>query len=336
MSKNLNKTILVTGHAGFIGSHLTEKLLDSGFKIIGVDDFNDFYNPERKKENVKEFLKHKNFKQYQVNILDQKKLNQIFDNHKIDLVIHLAARAGVRPSLANPKLYWRVNVKGTNNLLDLANKYKIKQFIFASSSSVYGNQEKVPFTETDRLEKPVSPYAASKQEAEKLCRKLAAKSGMKMTILRFFTVYGPKGRPDMAPYLFTKNILTGKTISRYGDGSSSRDYTYIDDIVDGLIRAINQPLAYEIINLGNNQPVSLNQFISLIEKLIGKKALIQEKPRHPADVRQTYADITKAKKLLNWQPKTDLETGMKKFIDWFLKDTSLYPDNYFGNFSSSH
>lgn len=317
MSKNLNKTILVTGHAGFIGSHLTEKLLPSSFKIIGVDDFNDFYDPERKKENVKEFLKHKNFKQYQVNILDQKKLNQIFDDNKIDLIIHLAARAGVRPSLANPKLYCRVNVKGTNNLLDLANKYKIKQFIFASSSSVYGNQEKIPFSETDKLEKAVSPYAASKQEAEKLCRKLASRSGMKMTILRFFTVYGPKGRPDMAPYLFTKNILTGKTITRYGDGSSSRDYTYIDDIVDGLIKAINRPLAYEIINLGNNQPVSLNDFINLIERLTGKTTKIIQKPRHPADVEKTYAGIAKAKKLLGWQPKTDLETGMKQFIDWY-------------------
>ena len=236
---------------------------------------------------------------------------------KTKIIIHLAARAGVRPSLLNPELYYQVNVEGTKNLLKLAKKFAVKQFIFASSSSVYGNQTKVPFSETDKLGKPVSPYAETKLKGEELCRQLSQATNISTTCLRFFTVYGPSGRPDMAPYLFTRAILNNQPIIRYGDGSTERDYTFIDDIVSGIIAAMQKQLKYEIINLGNNQPVKLNTFIKLIETIIGKTAKIIEKPRHPADVPRTFADIDKAEKLLNWKPMTDLKTGLTKFVEWF-------------------
>jgi len=311
------KTVLVTGQAGFIGSHLTEKLLKKGYQVVGVDNFNDYYSPKQKQANIQPLKKDKNFKEYRLDILETEKLKKVFKENKIGLIVHLAARAGVRPSILNPELYKKVNIQGTKNLLEMAKEFKIKRFVFGSSSSVYGEQKKIPFSESDRLGKPLSPYAASKQEAEKLCQEYAGKYRMQMTILRFFTVYGPRGRPDMAPYLFTEKILKGKPIIRFGDGSSSRDYTYVADIVEGIIKAVERPFKFEIINLGNNQPVKLNDFIALIEKLIGKKAKIKKQPRHPADVERTYADINKAKKLLNWQPKTDLETGMRKFIEWY-------------------
>lgn len=311
----MNRKILVTGNAGFIGSNLSQKLLELGDKVFGVDNFNDYYNPKTKEKNIAKLLKQNQFQQFRTDILDFKAIELIFKDRQPEIVVHLAARAGVRPSLENPELYLQVNAIGTKNLLEIAKKYRVKQFIFASSSSVYGNQIKVPFSETDILDKPVSPYAATKLEGEKLCQECKIPT----TVLRFFTVYGPKGRPDMAPYLFTEAILKDKPIIRYGDGSTSRDYTYIDDIVSGIIAALNKPLAFEIINLGNNRPVSLNEFIKIIERLTGKKAKIIEKPRHPADVPQTFADITKAKMLLNWEPKTDLETGMEKFISWFNK-----------------
>lgn len=311
MSKN--KLVLVSGHAGFIGSHLTKKLLALGFSIVGVDNYNDFYSPKIKAANVAAFRHQPNFKEYKLDILDRPGLKRCFAESRPEIVIHLAARAGVRPSLKNPRLYYQVNVSGTRNILELAKRHQVKQFIFASSSSVYGTQAKVPFSETDKLAKPVSPYAETKLAGEKLCQE----SGLTTTILRFFTVYGPAGRPDMAPYLFTRAILSDQPIIRFGDGSTKRDYTYIDDIVSGVVAAVARPLAYEIINLGNNHPISLNDFIKTIEQITGKKAKIVEKPRHPADVPLTYADINKAKKLLDWQPTTDLTTGLTKFIDWF-------------------
>lgn len=310
-----NRKILVTGNAGFIGSNLTKKLLALGYQVIGIDNFNDYYNPKIKEKNIAEYKT--NFKQYRLDILDKDKLELVFDKEKPQIIIHLAARAGVRPSLSNPKLYFQVNVTGTKNLLDLAKKYSVKQFIFASSSSVYGNQKKIPFSESDKLGKPVSPYAETKLKGEELCRQFNLETKIPTTCLRFFTVYGPSGRPDMAPYLFTQAILNHQPITRYGDGSTQRDYTYIDDIVNGIIAATLRPLKYEIINLGNNQPVELNRFIKTLEEITREKARIIEKPRHPADVPRTYADITKAKKLLNWQPTTDLTTGLTKFVDWF-------------------
>lgn len=314
------KKILVTGNAGFIGSNLTKKLLQLNYQVAGIDNFNNYYNPQIKEKNIAEFIQLANFQQFRTDILDFPALTQIFKTFQPEIVIHLAARAGVRPSLLNPELYHQVNVDGTENLLKLAKKYPVKQFIFASSSSVYGNQTKIPFSETDKLAKPVSPYAETKIEGEKLCQRY----NFPITVLRFFTVYGPCGRPDMAPYLFTEAILKGKPITRYGDGSTSRDYTYVDDIISGITAAIDKPLTYEIINLGNNQPITLNKFIETIEALTGKKAKIVEKPRHPADVPQTFADISKAKKLLNWQPQTDLKTGLSKFLEWFKLSQSIH------------
>ncbi len=311
------KKVLVTGHAGFIGSSLVKRLLRMGYCVIGVDNYNDYYDPKRKEKNVSEFDNHENFTEHRIDITDKKKLEEVFGQYKFEVIVHIAARAGVRPSIENPELYEKVNVSGTKNLLDLAVKHKVKQFVFASSSSVYGEQEKIPFSETDKLKKPVSPYAETKLLAESLCKKYAQRHGLLITVLRFFTVYGPKGRPDMAPYLFTEKILKNESITRFGDGSTSRDYTYIDDIVEGIIKSIEKPFEFEIINLGNNQPVKLSQFIEIIEDLTNKKAKIIEKPRHPADVPKTFADIKKAKKLLDWSPKVDLKTGMKQFIDWY-------------------
>ncbi len=329
---NNRKVILVTGHAGFIGSHLTRKLLDLGFIVAGIDNYNDYYDPKIKQANVDRFRHHPNFKEFRLDILDQSSLKQCLAAVKPEVIIHLAARAGVRPSLANPQLYRDVNVTGTKNLLDLAKKFKLKQFIFGSSSSVYGNQTKVPFSETDQLDPPVSPYAETKLAGEKLCQK----SGLNTTVLRFFTVYGPGGRPDMAPYLFTRAILDNQPIIRFGDGSTKRDYTFIDDIVTGIVATIGKTWPFEIINLGNNQPVRLSNFIAAIETITGKTAKIIEKPRHPADVPQTFADIAKAQKLLDWRPKTDLTTGLKQFIGWYLKDTSLFPNNYLDNSLNNH
>lgn len=308
-----SKKILITGHAGFIGGHLTQKLLSIGYQVAGVDNYNDFYSPTIKVQHVDEFRRHRNFSEFKTDILEINELAGCFKKFHPEIIIHLAARAGVRPSLANPQLYHQVNVAGTANLLQLAQKYQIRQFIFAGSSSVYGNQTKIPFSETDRITQPVSPYAETKLTGEALC----LDSNIPMTVLRFFTVYGPWGRPDMAPYLFIQKILNHEPIIRFGDGTTSRDYTYIDDIINGIVATIGKAWQFEIINLGNNHPVTLNDFIDTLEKITSKTAKIIQKPRHPADVPQTFADISKAKKLLNWQPTTDLIIGMTKFIDWY-------------------
>ena len=320
MKNNKKSVILVTGHAGFIGSHLTEKLLDDDYQVIGVDNFNDYYDPQQKERNVASFSKNPNFKQYRLDILDYQDLKQVFIDQKIDLIVHLAARAGVRPSIANPLLYEEVNVKGTLHLLELAKEFTIKQFIFGSSSSVYGDRSRAPFSESEVTNKPISPYAATKKSAELLCHCYSHLHHLNTTILRFFTVYGPKGRPDMAPYSFTQALLKGQSITRFGDGSSSRDYTYVDDIVAGILAAINRPFKFEIFNLGNNQPVKLSEFISLLEKLTDKKAKIVVKPSQPGDVKQTCADISKAKKMLGWRPKTGFEAGMKQLVVWIEKN----------------
>lgn len=315
-----SRGILVTGHAGFIGSSLVSKLLKDGYRVVGVDNYNDYYDVAKKEKNVREFKGNRSFVEYRGDVRDLDLLKKVFDQEQIEVVIHLAARAGVRPSLLDPDLYYEVNVGGTKNLLNLSKKYRVRQFVFASSSSVYGNQEKIPFSESDVLSDPVSPYAETKIIGEKLCDNFAKKTGISTTVLRFFTVYGPKGRPDMAPYIFCKSALGRQSITKFGDGSSSRDYTYIDDIVDGVVKAIENPLEFEIINLGNNTPVSLDKFISLVEKVANKKLKIVSQPRHPADVKQTFADISKAKKLLSWEPKTSLEQGLRNLVAWLLSE----------------
>ena len=308
--------IIITGGAGFIGSHLIDRLL-SQYCIINVDDFNNYYDPKIKKRNIENHLKHKNYKLYKIDIRDKKGLENVFEKEKPEKIIHLAARAGVRASLENPSLYLEVNFWGTKNLLDLAVKYKLNQFIFGSSSSVYGNTKRVPFSENNRNLEPISPYGKSKLEAESLCADYFKKYGLPATLLRFFTVYGPRGRPDMAPFLFTKSIIEGTPIKKFGKGNSKRDYTYVDDIVEGINLALNQVLEFEIINLGNSNPVVLNDFISILEKLIGKKAKVITEKNQLGDVKKTFASIEKAKKLLGWQPKVNFETGLENFVRWF-------------------
>ena len=313
--------VLVTGGAGFIGSNLTQKLLDLKNEVICVDNLDPYYDLRIKKENIKPFLMLRNYHFYHEDILNFAELKKIFEKEKPDKICHLAARAGVRPSIEIPQIYQKVNIEGTLNLLELAKEFKIKNFVFASSSSVYGERNKVPFREDDNTDFPLSPYAATKKAGEVLLWTYHHLYRLNCTALRFFTVYGPSGRPDMAPYLFTDAIFKGRPIKKFGDGESKRDYTFIDDITAGIISALDQNLLYEIINLGNNCPITLNKFIQLIEEVLGKKAVIEKLPPQPGDMRVTCADITKAKKILKYSPKTSITEGIKKFVSWYLEKT---------------
>jgi UDP-glucuronate 4-epimerase len=313
------KNILITGVAGFIGSNVALSLLKQGMSVIGIDNMNNYYNTDWKNDNTKNLNDFEKFSMIVGDILDEAKLEQIFKNNEIDSVVHLAARAGVRPSIDDPKLYEAVNVRGTLNILEAARINEVKKIVFASSSSVYGNQTKTPFSEEDRVDNPVSPYAATKKAGEELCYTYSHLYGISVTCLRFFTVYGPNGRPDMAPYLFTEAIIKGKAIKRFGEGHTGRDYTYIDDIVSGITSAIEYMEPYDIFNLGNSSPVILNDFIKLIEKVTGRTAKIDQHPIQPGDVDITFADISKARALLKYNPKTDLETGLQNFTRWYRK-----------------
>lgn len=312
------KKILVTGCAGFIGSHVAETLLKRGDIVIGIDEVNDYYDTRQKEENLKILKKYKDrFKFYKEDLANYDNILEIFETEQIEYIAHLAARAGVRPSIKDPFMYEESNIKATLNLLELAKENKIKNFVLASSSSVYGNRDKTPFSETDNVDNPISPYAATKKACELLAYTYHHLHNLNINIIRPFTVYGPRGRPDMAPFLFTKLISSGKSIKKYGDGSSMRDYTYIDDFVKGFVNAIDRIYGYEIFNLGNSTTVDLNSFIKTVEKVTGKKAKIEHYPMQPGDVMKTYAEISKAKKLLNYNPSTTIEEGMKKFWDWY-------------------
>lgn len=310
-------SILVTGGAGFIGSTLCEKLISLNRKIICVDNFNNFYNPLIKKNNITNLIKDKNFKLYETDICDRDSLKKIFGENKIEIVVHLAAMAGVRPSIENPLLYEKVNIEGTVNLLECLKEEKIKKLIFASSSSVYGGNKKVPFSEEDKVDLPISPYAATKKAGELICYTYHHLYDISAFCLRFFTVYGPRQRPEMAIHKFTRKIFNGEEINIYGDGSSSRDYTYIDDIINGIIAGINELKGYEIINLGNSHPATLSGLIKIIEKVSGINAKTKFEEMKPGDVFTTFADINKASKLLNYNPATSLEKGIGKFISWY-------------------
>jgi len=312
--------ILITGGAGFIGSHTTAALLNRGDQVVCLDNFNDYYSPQRKRKNVSEFLDDMDYQLYEGDIRDGERLEEVFAKKKPDKVIHIAAMAGVRPSIERPSLYEEVNVKGTLNMLEAARRHQVTNFLFASSSSVYGGQEKVPFSEDDPIARPISPYAATKAAGELLCHTYHHLYGLNITCLRFFTVYGPKGRPDMAPYLFTQWIFEGTELKMFGDGTTSRDYTYIDDIISGVVAALDADLSYEIINLGNSQTVVLRDFIALVEKLAGKKANIVQLPMQPGDVPHTCADISKARRLLGYDPRTPVEEGMKHFVAWYRRE----------------
>jgi len=312
--------ILVTGGAGFIGSHLCDRLLSIGKEVLCIDNLNSYYSPQRKVKNIQHNFNKAKFTFITIDIKKKDHLERVFQRHKISKIVHLAARAGVRPSIEKPLWYRDTNVSGTLNLLELAKKYDVKQFIFASSSSVYGNNKKIPFSEEDIVDQPISPYAASKKAGELFCYTYSHLCNFNVTCLRFFTVYGPRGRPDMIPILYPTNISKGKPIKMFGDGTTKRDYTYVSDIIDGIIAALKKPFKFEIINLGNNKPVQLKYFISLVEKNLKKKAKINKLPIPPGDVDLTFADITKAKKLLNYTPKVSIEEGIKKTIEWFKQE----------------
>lgn len=309
--------ILITGAAGFIGSHTCESLIKNGNSIIGVDNFDSFYSYKLKELNLEQLNQKSNFRFYKADIRDDKALNQIFSSNQVDVVIHLAAKAGVRPSIESISEYYDVNINGTISLLESMRKNGIKKMVFASSSSIYGNNQKVPFSEDDRVDNPISPYASTKKSGELLCHVYSHLYNFDITCLRFFTVYGPRQRPDLAIHKFTKLIQENKPIPFYGDGSSSRDYTYIEDIVNGISCALNHLEGYKIYNLGESKVITLKKLVEVIETILGKKALLNQLPMQQGDVSRTFADISKAKAEIGYNPAYDFETGMKKFVDWY-------------------
>lgn len=313
------KNVLITGGAGFIGSNLTEHLLaEGGWNVSVVDDLNDFYSPEVKLANMAEVRETGDFQFFELDIRDAESLRGVFDANEFDVIVHLAARAGVRPSLKEPKLYAETNINGTLNLLELARDYEIKQFVFGSSSSVYGENKKLPFSEDDPIFHPISPYAATKASGEMICHTYSHLFGIRTVCLRFFTVYGARQRPDLAIHKFSQRIWDGDPISVFGDGSTRRDYTYIDDIISGVRAAMDYDASmHEVFNLGESETTELSRLIELLEENLGKKAVIDRQPLQPGDVPITYADISKASKLLNYDPKTRIEDGIPKFVDWF-------------------
>jgi UDP-glucuronate 4-epimerase len=315
-------TILVTGGAGFIGSHLCERLLSDGVKVICLDNFDTFYDPKIKIKNAEGIAKKfpDLFDLVTGDIRNPEHLKGIFQKNKVDFVVHLAARAGVRPSIADPLLYQDVNIRGTIVLLEAFKENGIKNFVFASSSSVYGENQRVPFTEMDLDIQPISPYGATKRAGELLCYSYHHLYGMNTACLRIFTAYGPRQRPEMAIHKFTRLIDRGEKIPIYGDGSSRRDYTYIGDLIDGILGVIRHHKGFEIYNLGESQTTSLKELIRLIEEAFGKKANIETMEFQPGDVSVTYADITKAKRMLKYQPKVKMKEGIQRFVEWYKEN----------------
>jgi UDP-glucuronate 4-epimerase len=311
--------ILLTGAAGFIGSHLSERLVREGNKVVGLDNFDPFYETAVKRNNIAGLLSSPNFKLIEGDIRDRALAEKIFREGRFDTVVHLAARAGVRPSIVDPVGYADTNINGTVVLLEAARTAGIKKFIFASSSSVYGNNEKVPFSETDNVDNPISPYAATKKAGELICYTYSHLYNMNITCLRFFTVYGPRQRPDLAIHKFARLIEQGKTIPVFGDGSMERDFTYIEDIIDGVVASMKQCQGYHIYNLGESRPVRLDVLIAELEKALGKKAMIDRQSEQPGDVKRTFADVKNAMCDLGYQPKTQFADGVKHFVAWMRK-----------------
>ena len=312
-------SILVTGGAGFIGSHLVEALLREGREVVVLDNFDSFYNPAVKRKNVEPFAGQPGFALVEGDIRDEKKVDALFAARPISAVVHLAARAGVRPSIEQPVLYSDVNLNGTVVLLEACRRHNVGKFIFGSSSSVYGNNRKVPFSEKDDVEMPVSPYAATKRGGELLCATYHALYRLNVFCLRFFTVYGPRQRPEMAIHKFTRLIDRSVPLPRFGDGSTSRDYTFIGDIIAGVTRAVERVQGYEIINLGGSRITRLQDLIALLEARLGKKAVVEAQPDQPGDVVTTWADIAKAQRLLGYSPEVSIEEGLDQFVEWYRK-----------------
>ncbi|NWF76003.1 MAG: GDP-mannose 4,6-dehydratase [Nitrospirae bacterium] len=321
------QTIIVTGCGGFIGWKVSEKLLDNNINVIGIDNINDYYDPRLKEWRLQQLkvkskkLKVKKGAEFIFKKCDIGNFNtvkKIFSSHKIDAVINLAARAGVRASVEDPWVYLETNTKGTLNLLECCKDNGVKKFVLASTSSLYGLNE-MPFRESDKTDSPLAPYSATKKGAEVLCYSYHYLYKLDISIPRYFTVYGPAGRPDMSIFIFIKNIDNGIPIKVFGDGKQKRDFSYVDDIADGTLHCL-EPFGYEIFNLGNDNPIELLHVIHLIEEALGKKAVLNFLPRHPADVVATWADIEKSRKILNWYPKTTIEEGIKKTVDWYFEN----------------
>ncbi len=314
--------VLLTGGAGFIGSHYCEKLLQDGHEVVILDNFNDYYDPKIKRRNLDEVRRVGEFTLIEGDLTDAELLETIFAKHRFDAMVHLAARAGVRPSLKQPLLYERVNVQGTMQLLDHARKQGIERIVIASSSSVYGENEKVPFSEADPVDNPISPYAATKKACELIAFTYHHLYQMNITCLRFFTVYGPRQRPDMAIHKFTRLINAGEPIPVFGDGSSRRDYTYISDIIDGVQKSLDHCRGYHIYNLGESRTITLSELIALIEDKLGKKAVIDRRPTQPGDVPITYADISRAREEIGYAPQVNMAEGITEFVGWFKRVAS--------------
>jgi UDP-glucuronate 4-epimerase len=311
--------ILITGGAGFIAYHLAARLQDERFDISLLDNFNHFYDPALKRRNVRDLQTRGDARLYEIDILDAESLRRAFAEIRPQAIVHLAAWAGVRPSLEKPEIYSMVNVTGTVNLLQLARDFQVSSFLFASSSSVYGDNEQVPFSEDDPVDRPISPYAATKRAGELFCYTYAIHYSMNITCLRFFTVYGPRQRPEMAIHKFAQLIQDGQEIPVYGNGESRRDYTYVDDITAGIVTALRVNPHFEIINLGESRTITLLALIAELEKALGKKARRRFLPDQPGDMKITYADIRKARRILGYQPTTPIEEGIRKFVEWFLQ-----------------
>ena len=312
--------ILVTGGAGFIGSTLTQELLDKGYLVTILDNFSSYYNSEFKRKNIYPFLTRKNFTLVEGDITNTDLLNEMFKKNKFEKVIHLAASVGVRNSIAHPRIYKKNNIIGTQNMLDMVGKYGVEYFLFASSSSIYGNSSPMPFVENNVVDSVLSPYAQTKKNGEILCYEHHKKFHTSITVFRFFTVYGPKGRPDMAPYIFVESILKRKPIHIFGNGLARRDFTYSKDLVNGILLALNKNFPYEVFNLGSASPVSVIKFIRLIEKITGEKAKIEYKDRFLPEMKNTFADVTKAQKKLGFKQMVSVEEGLGEFIYWYKKN----------------
>jgi len=311
------KRVLVTGAAGFIGSHLTDALLARGDEVLGLDEFNDYYDPAVKRGNLAGALAKPGFALVEADICDEAALRAAFERFRPEVVVHLAARAGVRPSLQDPNLYHRVNVIGGQHILDACRDFGPSHLVFASSSSVYGGSTAVPFTEDDPVMRPISPYAATKRMNELQAHVYSHLYGLHVTMLRFFTVYGPRQRPDMAIHKFTRNLLRGEPIPVFGDGSTRRDYTYIDDIVQGLLGCVDTPLRYEILNLGESRTTTLAELVEMVARHAGRPAVIDRRPVQPGDVEITYADISRARRLVGYAPRFDMDEGIRRFVAWY-------------------
>jgi UDP-glucuronate 4-epimerase len=309
--------VLVTGGAGFIGSHLCGRLIEQGREVMVLDNFNDFYDPSIKRANIGAFLDSGSFTLMEGDIRDRAVVEEAISRFRPQAVVHLVAMAGVRPSIEKPLYYYDVNVAGTAMILETIRKHPVENFVFGSSSSVYGINEKLPFTEEDNLSKPVSPYAATKLAGEQLCFTYHYLYGFPVTCLRFFTVYGPRQRPEMAIHLFARKIRDDQAVIIYGDGESRRDYTFVDDIIDGVVRALDRPFPFEIFNLGESRTVSLEEIVTLLEENLGRKAVIERLPDQPGDVPITYADVSKARDMLGYDPCVPIEEGIRRFAEWF-------------------